>query len=862
MNKIDEHSAERSRGFRLPRWLIIAVAALALIAVAGTIALKVLLPPEKLRAMIVPRIEERVGSDVTLSDVRLRVFPRIAVRLDDFAIANPPGFSAEPALALDALELQVRFWPLLRKELELRRLRLLGPAIRYEVLADGTSNLSLLGPPAQAAAAAEGEGAGAAAGQGAGAGEGADAAAAGAFVVSDLALSDGTVYYADARSGRVARLQLDARLQAERAAGNERAMAGRGTIGLSAIRTVVPEAGADSLVLPDLEIAYALLLDLPGDSLALEEVEIAMGDVSAGGGGVVRGLMGERSIEFTLESGDVDIAAFLASLPAELRPQAVTATGSSRLYLTVRGPIGAGRKPAVEGTLQLSDLSAAYGDYGQLLSEGSGRATFDLESLSLPSFTGDLLGRPFELRLAVSDFETRRVDGRVTGELDLGRLAELREGAAPMGGTARFELGFSGPGSEPQQLRVTGPIALSDVSYQSPSLAVPARIASATIRLTGTGVTAERIPVRLGGSDLDLSFDAAGALAYALSRGEGGALPSLEFAVNSSRLDLSEIMAADTGGPGYSDLLTARLAGKQVAGRDPGELARERYAETPPLPPISASGRVRIAELVNPPTRARNISFNVVVRDGVLEIRDLSGGLYGGTVSGGLTLDFSQGRPPFGLDYDLRLSGGQAGDFVQRWTRLGRALSGVVDFNVAGSTSIDEGFLPAPDAFNASGRATFKQGRFQDFGLVNAVAGQLKLDATRLSGFSELGGPFEIEGGNFLVRDWSFAGSDLSGAVGGSAGLGGALDLDLQLELPMATLREAGLIEGGGGLLGNLLGQLAGGDDAIQVGLGLGGTMSSPQVQLDTEALREELERRFGAAGRSLLERLIKPPPR
>ena len=149
------------------------------------------------------------------------------------------------------------------------------------------------------------------------------------------------------------------------------------------------------------------------------------------------------------------------------------------------------------------------------------------------------------------------------------------------------------------------------------------------------------------------------------------------------------------------------------------------------------------------------------------------------------------------------------------------------------------------------------------FGLVNALAGQLKLDAGRLSDFSELGGPFEIEGGRFLVRDWSFAGTDLTGVVGGSAGLGGSLDLDLELELPMETLERAGLIEGGGGgIVGNILGRLAGGDEAIQVGLGIGGTMSSPVLELDTEALGRELERRFGAAGRNLLQQLIKPPPR
>jgi hypothetical protein len=852
MNKNHERSADRVRGFGIPRWLIIVAAALALIVVAGTVALKVLFPPEKLRAMIVPRIEEKVGSEVTLSDVRLRVFPRIAVRLDDFAIANPPGYSAEPALRLDALELQVALWPLLRKQVELGRVRLLGPEIRYEVLADGTSNLSLLGPPEDTAVAGAGEAEGAPAAP----------AAAGAFVVSDLALSDGTVYYADARSGRVARLDLEARLEAERVAGNERAMAGRGTIALSSIRTLVGGAATDTLVLPDLEIEYAMLLDLPGDSLALDEVELAMGEVTAQGGGVVRGLLGERSVDMNLETGEVDVAAFLASLPAEMRPQEVAAAGRSRLSLAVQGPVGDGAKPQVNGTLQLEDVSASYGEYGGVLSGGSGELRFDLESLSLPSFSGDLLGEPFELGLTVSDFETRQLDGQLSGEVDLERLAGLREGAAPMQGVARFDIGFSGPAQQPERLRLRGPIELRGVSYQSESLAVPARIASATIRLTGSGVAADAIPVRLGESDLNISFDGPELLSYALSRGAADATPHIRFAVTSQRLDLSELTVPDTTQPGYSDLLTARLAGRQLGGRDPGELARERYAETPVIPPVNADGRVRIAELLNPPTRAQNISFDVVVRDSVLRVRELAGDLYGGRVSGGLTLDLSGGQPPFGLDYDLRLSGGQAGDFVQRWTRLGRAMNGIVDFNVSGSTTIDEGFLPAPDAIDAAGRASFTQGRFQDFGLVNALAGQLKLDAGRLSGFSELGGPFEIEGGNFLVRDWSFAGTDLKGAVAGTAGLGGTLDLQLDLELPMETLERAGLIESGGGLLGNLLGQLAGGDDAIQIAVGIGGTMSSPALQLDRDALREELQRRFGAAGRSLLQKLLEPPPR
>jgi hypothetical protein len=843
MSTSNERAAGRVRRIKLPRWLIIVAGTLIVIVGAGSVALKLIFPPEKLRAMVVPRIEERVGSEVELSAIRLKVFPRIAVRLSDFAIANPPGFGAEPALRLEALDLEVRFWPLLRKQIELRQLRLVRPEIRYEVLADGTSNLSRLGPEREAEVS-ETEGA-----------PSGTAAAAGAFVVSDLVLRDGSVFYSDAASGRVAWLNLDARLEAARAA-DGRALEGSGSVDLSAIRLLRPLQGEDTLVIPDTRVEYALFVDLPGDSLALPGLQVAAAGVTASGGGVVRGLMHERSVDLELESGEVGIAEILAELPAALRPQTVAADGRASLALRVAGPIGAGVKPQVKGTIGLAELSASYGEYGELLTGGSGQVTFTRESLALPSFNGNLYGRPFELRLEVSDFENRQVDGRVRGEVDLARMAELREGGAPMAGVARFNIAFAGPASEPQRLRMTGPIELSAVSYQNEKLAVPARISSATVRLTGTGVTAEAIPVRLGGSDLDISFSGARLLEYAMGRGESDIVPRVEFAVSSQRLDLSEIMVSDTTQPGYSDMLTARLAGKQLDGQDPAALARERYA-LPPIPPVVADGRVRIGEFLNPPTRAENVSFAVAVRDGVLEVRNLDGRLYGGQLSGGLRLDFSQGHPPFTLTYDLQLGQGRAGDFVSRWTRLGQAMTGLVDFNISGSAAIDESLLPMPDAIDAGGRTSFTRGNFQNFTLVNALAQQLRLDPSRMSGFQTLGGAYQIEGGNFVVQDWRFDGADLKGGVAGLAGLGGVLDLQLDLELPIETLQRAGLVQGGDAL-SNVLGQLAGQDQVINVALGIGGTMTRPELQLDSEALQAELAKRLEGQGQDLLRRLFR----
>jgi hypothetical protein len=291
-------------------------------------------------------------------------------------------------------------------------------------------------------------------------------------------------------------------------------------------------------------------------------------------------------------------------------------------------------------------------------------------------------------------------------------------------------------------------------------------------------------------------------------------------------------------------------------GLRPEDIARERYAGLA-LPPMNASGHVEIAELINPPTVARNVAFDLNMDNGVLEIRELSGSVYGGQVAGGVVLDFSSGQPPFTMRYNFSLSAAQASDFLQNWTRLGSATSGLVDIDVSGESAVDESLLPAPDALDASGQATFREGRFQDFGIATALANQLRLDPNRMSGFQDFGGAFRIENGAFLVDDWAFAGRDLSGVVKGAAGLGGSLDLQLALEVSPSTLQNAGLVQGAGGL-GDIVSQLAGDDEAIQVAIGVGGTMTNPALELDTEALQAELAARLEDAGKGLLDRLLK----
>jgi hypothetical protein len=269
-------------------------------------------------------------------------------------------------------------------------------------------------------------------------------------------------------------------------------------------------------------------------------------------------------------------------------------------------------------------------------------------------------------------------------------------------------------------------------------------------------------------------------------------------------------------------------------------------------------GWVQLAEVVNPPSRGRNIAFDVLLADGVLEVENLTGQLYDGSLSGGFSLDLRPQVPPYPLRYAIQLRGAQSSHFLSRWTRLASAISGTVDFDIDGVAALDDGLLPQVDALTASGNSNFKDGQFQEFGPARALAERLQLQGPERLTFKQLGGIFKIERGALAVDNWSYRGTDVSGAINGSAGLNGGLDLTLSLEVPPAVLAQAGLLQGGSALA-TLSRQLAGADQTLDLTIGVGGTVTAPVLRVDTEELRKELESRLAGEGRGMLDRIFKP---
>jgi hypothetical protein len=109
------------------------------------VALNLYLTDERLKEMILPHVQNAVGTEVQVDRMSMtffRTFPRFGLELGGVLVPDPAG---EPVVSLDELLMSVEVIPLVRKnELNFTRLSITKPSLHYTVYADSTTNIDFL----------------------------------------------------------------------------------------------------------------------------------------------------------------------------------------------------------------------------------------------------------------------------------------------------------------------------------------------------------------------------------------------------------------------------------------------------------------------------------------------------------------------------------------------------------------------------------------------------------------------------------------------------------------------------------------------------------------------------------------------
>jgi len=142
--------------------VVVAILLLALVALVFTF------DPNNYKDTITAQVEKQTGREFEIGgDISLSFFPWIGVKVEEVMLANAEGFSEEPFARMSQLDVKVMLLPLLKKELQVDKVRLHGLFASLEVDKDGNNNWSDLASkeasakqpemqaPAQAAEAGE-----------------------------------------------------------------------------------------------------------------------------------------------------------------------------------------------------------------------------------------------------------------------------------------------------------------------------------------------------------------------------------------------------------------------------------------------------------------------------------------------------------------------------------------------------------------------------------------------------------------------------------------------------------------------------------------------------------------------------------
>ncbi|MEX0661809.1 MAG: AsmA-like C-terminal region-containing protein [Balneolaceae bacterium] len=120
------------------------LAGIAIFLVVLIIGLNLYFTDDRLKSMILPQIQETVGTDIQVGSMSItffRTFPQFGLEMEQFTLPDPNG---DNVVSLNQMIVGVHLFPLLRDEISISELILNEPTLTYHVYEDGTTNIDFL----------------------------------------------------------------------------------------------------------------------------------------------------------------------------------------------------------------------------------------------------------------------------------------------------------------------------------------------------------------------------------------------------------------------------------------------------------------------------------------------------------------------------------------------------------------------------------------------------------------------------------------------------------------------------------------------------------------------------------------------
>ena len=123
------------------KWLFIGLAGIILLAVIGITVLLLAVDKGEYKQEIIEQVETHTGRQLAIEgDLDISLFPWIGISIGELAMSNAAGFGDDAFVQVEAANIKVEVLPLLRSELRVDTIQLVGVMLDLQRNAEGTNN--------------------------------------------------------------------------------------------------------------------------------------------------------------------------------------------------------------------------------------------------------------------------------------------------------------------------------------------------------------------------------------------------------------------------------------------------------------------------------------------------------------------------------------------------------------------------------------------------------------------------------------------------------------------------------------------------------------------------------------------------
>jgi uncharacterized protein involved in outer membrane biogenesis len=774
------------------------------------VALKLILTGDRLREMILPRVEAALGRPVSVGEVSLSIFPSLAIRLDSLKVMNPPTghFTGPPMLLLERGVVEVPLMPLLKGSVEVTTVILERPRLWLEVDSAGQANYAFAKPPDVDA----------------GTPDTAKRGFSGRISVPDVRIVGGSLDYVNIASHSAMGVEgIDLSISATVPEGGS--LVQTRVSGTAGGLRYGPKDAPLIRNLP-LGLEQTIVYHRTTDSVALGSGTITLRRMQLTTSGSVARASADQYYDLKISGDRITVAELLSLVPPEYMKQAagMDASGEVQAAMHILGTVTDSTLPAVTGTVRVNNGTIKYTQLPKAITDVGLSASFEMsevrEVFVMDRFSARLGSNPIDLRLKVVGFDDPSIALNAKGSLNLSELPQyypLDQGTR-VSGLLTADVDLAGKVAAPKSMRASGTMTLRGVTVKTAAAARPLENLEGTLVFTNERLEGRKFSMMLGKSDLALDFRMDNYLAMAMPEASAGR-PRLSGSLVSRHL--------------YTADVTERAASEP---QDVGAAPRAP-AKPGSLPDLDADLSARIGVLTMEQMELKDVNASVELRSGTLTLRNLAAKAFNGDISTRGTIRMiDPAKPEFDLSLDM--SRMDANNLLGTFTSFSDRLFGALSMKASMSGALNDTMGLVPSTVNGSGTVSIQSGKLAGVKINAAISDLLRLPDLQEISFKDWSNSFTVVAGRLHLKDLTIASGDADYTINGSQGLDGSLDYGMTVLLSGPMSSKVSLP----GLAGEAVQVLKNPDGRLPLSLKVTGTTTAPNVALDTAELERRLQ--------------------